>query len=457
MAMGNRSEERQAPLFVPTGDLARSPGHPFYERLNVVLSEESFDAFAEERCASFYAETMGRPSMPPGVYFRLLMVGYFEGIGSEREIAWRCADSRSLSSFLGFGPTEGTPSHGTLSRTRRLIDLETHREVFAWILGVLASRGLLKGRTVAIDATTLEANAAMRSIVRRDDGQSYEDFLDDLAKASGVETPTREDRAKVDKKRKKKGSNDDWKHPGDPDARITRMKDGRTHLAHKAEHATDLDTTAIVGVTVQPADRGDTQSVYETLEEATEQVKAALPDEDGVIEVVVDKGYHSNDVLADLTDLDLRTYASEPDRGRRRWKGKERERDAVYANRRRVKGERGKALGKRRGEVAERSNAHCYETGGLRRVHVRGRDNVLKRVLIQAGSYNIALLMRSMLGVGTPKGLAGRFAAVFAGVCGCETARRVLGELLDRLDRVVDPIVAITHRHQDNIARAAAA
>lgn len=140
MAMGNRSEERQAPLFVPTGDVARSPGHPFYERLNAVLSEEGFDAFAEERCARFYAERMGRPSMPPGVYFRLLMVGYSEGISSEREIAWRCADSRSLSSFLGYGPTEATPSHGTLSRTRRLIDLETHREVFAWILGVLTGR-----------------------------------------------------------------------------------------------------------------------------------------------------------------------------------------------------------------------------------------------------------------------------------------------------------------------------
>lgn len=454
MAMGNRSEERQAPLFVPTGELARSPGHPFYERLNAVLREEGFDAFAEERCARFYAEKMGRPSMPPGVYFRLLMVGYFEGIGSEREIAWRCADSRSLSSFLGYGPTEATPSHGTLSRTRRLLDLETHREVFAWILAVLAGRGLLKGRTVAIDATTLEANAALRSIVRRDDGRSYEDFLDDLAKASGVETPTRADRAKIDKTRKKKGSNDDWMHPGDPDARITRMKDGRTHLAHKAEHATDLDTTAIVGVTVQPADRGDTQSVYETLEEATEQVEAALPDEEGVAEVVLDKGYHSNDVLADLGELDLRTYASEPDRGRRRWIGKERERDAVYANRRRVKGERGKALGRRRGEVSERSNAHCYETGGLRRVHVRGRDNVLKRVLIQAGSCNLGLLMRSMLGVGTPKGLSGRLAAALAGIRGRESAWRALVALLVRLDRLVDPI---GRRSQLHIARCAAA
>lgn len=430
MAMGNRQSERQIPLFVPSSELARSPGHPFYERVNALLAEEGFDAFAEERCARFYAEKLGRPSMAPGVYFRLLMVGYFEGIGSEREIAWRCADSRSLSSFLGYGPTEVTPSHSTLSYTRRLLDLETHREVFGWILSVLGRRGLLKGRTVAIDATTLEANAALRSIVRKDDGQSYDAFLDGLAKASGIATPTREDRAKVDKKRKKKGSNDDWTHPGDPDARITKMKDGRTHLAHKVEHATDLDTTAIVSVTVQPADRGDTSTVYETLAEASDHIREALPGGATVRSVVLDKGYHSNDVLADLAELGFRSYASEPDRGRRRWKNKHAARDAVYANRRRINGDRGQVLRKRRGEVAERSNAHCYETGGLRRVHVRRRDNVTKRVLIQAATYNLALMMRTLIGVGTPKGLTGRLAVACAGHFGAKYAARALAMLI---------------------------
>lgn len=454
MAMGNRSEEQQEALFVPTGKLARSPGHPFYERVNALLADEGFDAFVEERCAGFYAETKGRPSMPPGVYFRLLMVGYFEGIGSEREIAWRCADSLSLRRFLGYALEKATPNHSTLSRTRRLIDLETHREVFGWILELLGRRGLLKGRTVAIDATTLEANAALRSIVRREDGQSYDDFLDELAKASGVETPTREDRAKIDKTRKKKGSNDEWKHPGDPDARITRMKDGRTHLAHKAEHATDLDTTAIVGVTVQPADRGDTASVYETLEETSEQLKAALPGEDGVAEVVLDKGYHSNDVLADLADLGVRSYASEPDRGRRRWKNKERERAAVYANRRRVKGARGRALGKLRGEIAERSNAHCYETGGLRRVHVRRRDNVTKRVLIQAATYNLALIMRSLLGAGTPKRLAGRLAAACGRLGTCHRACRALADLIARLTAAAEVLAGLDRRDTTHTAAA---
>jgi transposase len=436
MALGNRSPEQQPPLFIATGSLARSPGHPFYERMNALFAEEGFDRFVEGQCARFFAGTVGRPGTPPGVYFRMLMVGYFEGIGSEREIAWRCADSRSLVSFLGYGPSEATPDHSTLSRTRRLIDLETHREVFTWVLAMLGRRGLVKGRTIAIDATTLEANAALRSIVRRDDGRNYQTFLEDLAKESGIETPTREDCAKLDKARRKKGSNDDWTHPGDPDARITKMKDGTTHLAHKVEHATDLDTTAIVAVTVQPADRGDTQTLAETLIETSDQIKEALPDAAGVRDVVLDKGYHSNDVLADLGELGFRTYVSEPDRGHRHWKGNDRARDAVYANRRRIKGAHGQALRKKRGEIAERSNAHCYETGGLRRLHARGQENASKRVLIQAATFNLALVMRTLVGAGTPKGLASRLATALS-------AALDLRRLAQALARHLKPILAV--------------
>ena len=417
MSMGKRAAERQPGLFVATGDLARSPGHPFYDRLNELLLENDFDAFVEDRCKGFYASKTGRPSMPPGVYFRLLMIGYFEGIGSERAIAWRCADSRSLSSFLGYEPTESTPDHCTLSRTRRLLDLETHGEVFTWILTLLAKQGLVKGKTISIDGSTLEANAAMRSIVRRDDGQTYDDFLEGLAKESGIETPTREEKAKLDKKRKKKGSNDEWKHPGDPDAKITKMKDGRTHLAHKIEHATDLDTSAIVGLTIQPADRGDTQSVHASLAEACQQLEQAVPGAEGPRDVVLDKGYHSNDVLRDLAELGFRTYVSEPARGRRRWKNKGEERDAVYANRRRIRGDRGQRLRKLRGEINERSFAHCLETGGGRRAHVRRRDNVAKRALIGGATYNLGLLMRALTGVGTPKGLQGCFGRALDRMC----------------------------------------
>ena len=297
-------------MWIAHTELASAPGHPFYQKLNELLEAEGFDEFVEKRCAKFYAAKYGRPSLTPGIYFRSLLIGYFEGIGAERGIAWRLADSLALRRFVGIALDEYTPDHSTISRTRRLIDLDTHREVFAWVLGVLADRGLLKGQRIAIDATTLEANAAMRSIVRRDTGESYEEFLRGLAKASGIATPTREDLARLDRKRKKRTSNKEWKSPADGDARIAKMKDGRTHLAHKAEHAVDLDTGAVVAVTLQGADQGDTTTLDETLCEAgmavAEQVgrEAELrPDEApkvnvaGIEETVTDKGYHSGAVV----------------------------------------------------------------------------------------------------------------------------------------------------------------
>src|SRR5437879_1034246 len=311
MAMGKRKSE-QASIWIPTSDLPVSPGHPFYARLNAILDEAGFDRFAEEQCRSFYAPVMGRPSLPPGRYFRLLLLGYFEGLDSERGIAWRAADSLAVRSFVGLGLDAAAPDHSTISRTRRLIDLETHRAVFTWVLQRLSTAGLVKGKTIGIDATTLEANAALRSIVRRDSGESYEEFLTTLAKASGIGTPTRADLARIDRKRKKKGSNDDWTHPHDPDAKITKMKDGRTHLAHKAEHTIDLDTGAIVGVTVQGADEGDTTTIQETLSEAAEQLEAVAAVTDDAVavieEVVGDKGYHSRTTVHDLETLEIRTY-----------------------------------------------------------------------------------------------------------------------------------------------------
>ena len=257
MAMGTRKQrEKQEGIWIAQAEMASAPAHPFYQKLNELLEGEKFDEFVEERCAKFYAPKFGRPSLTPGIYFRCLLIGYFEGIDGERGIAWRLADSLALRKFVGIGLEEYTPDHSTISRTRRLIDLDTHREVFGWVLSLLADRGLLKGKRIAIDATTLEANAAMRSIERRDTGQSYEEFLVGLAKASGIETPTREDLARFDRKRKKRMSNQEWKSPSDDDARITKMKDGRTHLAHKAEHAVDLDTGAVVAVTLQGADPG---------------------------------------------------------------------------------------------------------------------------------------------------------------------------------------------------------
>ena len=380
--MSRRKDRARTPgLWIATTALPVTGGHPFYQRLNQVLDTHAFDAFVEAQCAPFYAATVGRPSLLPGTYFRLLLIGYVEGIDSERGIAWRTADSLALRGFLGLDLDEAPPEHSTISRTRRLIDLETHRAVLTWILQVLATTDLVKGQTIGIDATTLEANAALRRSVRRDSGETYQEFLTRLAQASGIETPTRADLARVDRKRPKKGRNTDWRHPHDPDARITKMKDGRTHLAHKAEHAVDLETGAIVGVTVQGADQGDTTTIAETVTAAAEELEAVAVVTDGqtavIDEVVADKGYHSNQVLVDLGALDLRTYIAEPNRGRRNWKKKTVARDAVSANRRRSRGARGLALQRRRSEHLERPNAHLYETGGLRRTHVRGHANIL--------------------------------------------------------------------------------
>ena len=414
--MGTR-ETDQPPLWIATSDLPTSPGHPFYARLTTLLDGHHFDRFVEGLCDRFYAPVMGRPSLAPGRYFRLLLVGYFEGIDSERGIAWRAPASLAVRSFLRLAVDEAPPDHSTMARTRRLIDLETHRTVFTWVQQRLVEAGRLTGKTIAIDATTLEANAAMRSIVRRDTGESDQAFLAGLATASGVETPTREGLARLDRKRKKKTSNTDWTHPHDPDAKVTKMKDGRTHLAHKAEHAVDMETGAIVAVTRQGADVGDTTTIIETAIAATEPVEDAqanVDDRQSLEEIVGDKGYHSNQPLIDLDAVGIRSYVSEPDRGRRDWSKDPEARAPVSGNRRRMRGRRGRRLMRQRGERIERSFAHLYDTGGMRRTHLRGHTNILKRLLIHAGGFNLGLVMRHLIGIGTPRGLQGRVAAVLA-------------------------------------------
>ena len=444
--MGKRKRRaNQASMWVATQDLPRSAAHPFYTRLNQIFDEHGFDPYMERLCERFYADE-GRPGLPPGRYFRLLLIGYFEGLDGERAIAWRAADSFALREFLGLVLPEAPPDHSTISRTRRLIDLETHQAVFTWMLQRLADAGLVRGKTVGIAATTLEANAALRSIVRRDTGESYQDFLTKLAQASGIDMPTRADLARIDRQRKKKGSNDDWTHPHDPDAKITKMKDGRTHLAHKAEHAVDLETGAIVGLTVQDADDGDTTTSRETLIEAAEQVEAVWPDGKGIEEVVGDKGYHSNQSLIDLEAVGVRSYISEPDRGPRNWKKNPTARDAVYRNRRRIRGPRGLRLLRLRGERLERPCAHLYETGGMRRVHLRGHANIRKRLLLHAAGFNLSLLMRQLIGVGTPRGLQGRRVAAVVALLGLI---RSLWESLTRPERLARPVSP--HERRSNV------
>ena len=454
MAMGKKKRRHQKDLWVASSEMPVPPGHPFYVALEDLLKKHQFDDFVEQRCAQFYAPRMGRPSLEPGVYFRLLLVGYFEGLGSERGIAWRAADSLGQREFLGLKLSESAPDHSTLSRTRRLIDVQTHAAVFDWVLQRVGEVGLLKGKTLGIDATTLEANAALRSIVRRESGEGYEEFLRGLAQASGIETPTRQELVKLDRKRKKKGSNQEWKHPHDPEARITKMKDGRTHLAHKAEHAVDLETGAIVAVTVQGADQGDTTTIVQTLREAAEQLEQVMPEDGAIQEVVTDKGYHSTATMKDFKARDLRSYVAEPDRGRRKWKGDLEGRDAVYANRRRVRGERGRRLLRMRGERLERPFAHLYRTGGLRRTEVRGHSNVLKRLLIQAGAFNLGMLLCKQLGAGTPRGLQARVLRAMLLAFGLVNAtKQLIGEIVGTFLGQFRTQTSFTRRRAESLAR----
>src|SRR5271155_783149 len=294
MAVGKR-KRKQAAFWVETSQLQARGRHPFYSRLNEILDRAKFDLYVERICRKYYATSMGRPSIAPGVYFRCFLLGYFEGIDSERGIAYRVSDSLSLREFLGLSLEEQTPDHSTLSKTRRRMNLGTHKAVFRWVLKRLAAEGLLSGKNLGVDATTLEANAALKSIVRRDNGASYDEHVTALMKTEGLEEPTPAQRQRFDRKRKKSLSNRDWVNPHDREARITKMKDGRTHLAYKAEHAVDLETGAVVALTVQPADRGDTASMPETLAEAGYSVaelagRAASTDAVGPVERVSEAG-----------------------------------------------------------------------------------------------------------------------------------------------------------------------
>ncbi len=418
MSMGSREDGKQGPLWVATSELARGEGHVFYRKLNELLARHGFDAFVEGRVRELgvFAETMGRPSIPPGVYCRMMFVGFFEGLSSERGIAWRCGDSHSLREFLGYGLTEATPDHSTLSVMRHRLPEGFHREVFDWVLKVAAEEKVLKGRRLAIDATTLEANAAMRTIVRRADGASYQKYLKKLAKAEGIENPTPQDLGRMDRKRKgKKVSNKEWKSPSDPDARIARMKDGTTHLAHKAEHAVDLESGVVMAAEIHAADQGDTRTLPDTLERAEASAQKAKP---GVMikDVVTDCGYNDTQTLEELDQLGYRTCI--PERkiraGRRRWeqrarrlgrKRARRQQRAFYRNRRRVRSEAGKRLLRKRGETVERSFAHALETGGMRRTHLRGRPNIGKRYHLHVAGLNLGIVLRVLFGVGTPRAL----------------------------------------------------
>src|SRR5512136_2197712 len=407
MAMG-REGEVQGDLMMSWAEMPRSPGHVFYERLQTLLFDAGFDAFVEETCKPYYAPRMGAPSLPPGRYFRMHMIGYFEGLDSERGIVWRCSDSRSLGDFLRLGKRDRVPDHSWLSKTRSRLPHEVHEQVFGFVLKLVAQRGLIKGERLGIDGSTMEANAALRNIVRRDNGETYREMLERMAKESGIKTSSAEDLARFDRKRKgKKLSNEDWTSRTDAEAKIAWMKDGTTHLAYKPEHAVDLDTGVIVAAPIHEADKGDTTTLGDTLETAKANLSAVglAPTPDDPCEIIADKGYHSREVLKGLDDGEWKSRISEPlpAKGYLRWQGDEEARDAVYANRARLKSGVGRAAMRKRGELLERSVAHVLDRGGMRRAWLRGHENIAKRYLIHVAGFNLGVLMRALVGCGTPR------------------------------------------------------
>jgi transposase len=411
VAMG-RQRERQGELMLTWSEMPRSPGHVFYDRLQQVLVDADFDGFVEDACQTYYARIMGAPSTPPGRYFRMHMIGYFEGIDSERGIEWRCSDSLSLREFLRLETSERVPDHSWMSKTRGRLPHELHERVFAWVLALVAEHGLVRGERIGVDASTVEANAALRQIVRRDTGEGYREMLERMAEASGIATPTAEDLVRLDRQRKgKRLSNEDWVSPTDPEARIARMKDGTTHLADTPEHAIDLDSGAVIAAELHPADEGDTATITGTLNAAQRNLArlGAAPSSEAPAECVADKGYHSRMLLKDLDGSPWRSRIAEPQRTSfSRWHGDEEARRAVYNNRVRLRSAVGKQALRKRAEIVERSFAHVLDRGGMRRTWLRGRENIHKRYLIHVAGHNLGLLMRLLIGAGTPKEAAAR-------------------------------------------------
>ena len=413
MAMGRLSDRGKVAWSGSPLAVALAARHYFYDRCNEVLAEAEFDEAVEMLCQPYYKDGVGRPSIPPGRYFRMLFVGQFEGLESEREIAWRCADSLSLHRFLRLQDGETVPDHSTLSVTRARLPLEVHHVVFGFILEIADQHDLVRGKRIGVDASTQEANASLRRLVRRETGEDYQEMLRRLAQESGIETPSTADLIRFDRTRKDKTlSNAEWRSETDPEARICKMKDGTTHLAYKPEHAVDLDTGVIVAAKIHPADQGDTRTLPGTLAQAEAMLDLVgrAPTPETPAEMVADKGYHSREGLKALADSAWKSRISEKEpKAFARWQGDAAARRAVYNNRARLKSTVARQAFKLRAEKVERSFALILDIGGLRRTWLRGVENVEKRYLIQVAAYNLGLVIRHRFGAGTPRQAAALF------------------------------------------------
>lgn len=438
---GKMKTVRQGLLFVSPQDLPQSPGHPFYEKLNGILKQAGFDEFLDRRCRQYYA-ACGRPGIPMGVYFRLLLIGFFEELDSQRGITWRCCDSLSLKAFLGLSLTEQVPDHSSLTRIRQRLELQVYMDVFGFILGQLRKHKLIQGRRLAIDSTPIAANAAMRSLRRKVDGAEWRDYVRELAAAEGIELKDEDDLQRYDRQRKdKRINNREWQSVTDRDSRITRMKDGSFKMSYKEEHVVDLDTDALVSVSMYPGDAADTRTFEATLAESCENLASVAPgaefgpeveddppaaeapspdavetspeDNASVPEqavggpaVAADKGYFSTAGVSGLTAAGIETCVKQPrvPGGQRNWsKYSLAEQQACLANEARNGSDRGQQLHALRQEKVERSFAHIKCTGGGLRTWLRGHENVTKHRLVLGMAFNLSVLMRKVWKVGKPR------------------------------------------------------
>ncbi len=410
---GSKKKASQQTLWLPTSDLVQTPVNAFYDRLDHELEQAGFHESIRELCRPYYQDSgTGRPGIDPVVYFKMLMVGFFEGIASERAIAARCADSLSVRHFLRYELTEATPHHSSMTRIRQRLPEEVYGEVFALILAALKKAKLVKGKKLGMDASVIEANASMRTLTHRLTGEAYRDYVRHLAAEAGIDTEDEAAVTRYDKKRTARGSrrkrvsNDDFTHPHDPDARIGRTKKGQTRMTYKPEHTVDLETGAIVDVDLRPGDEHDTAELADRVIEAEERMNRAVgqdPDEATIEVLVADKGYYKTEELAALQEAGIKTVIPGQAGPRNLDRLCKSHRKAVQAARRSVKANYGRALQRKRGELVERSFHHVLDCGGARRTTLRGHENILKRYLIQAACANLSLLMRKLCGIGTPK------------------------------------------------------
>jgi transposase len=412
----------QSSFWIATSDLPSTPVHSFYSKLDRAFVEMGFGDRVRELCQPFYAMDArrgGRPGIDPEVYFKMLLIGFFEDLPSERGIAARCADSLSIRTFLHYELDENTPHHSSFTVIRQRLGPEVYEQVFGVVLQALNEKGLFKGRRLGIDASVIEANASLASLEHRLTGEAYAEYVKRLAEAAGVDPKDDAAVRRFDRKRPgRKTSNAEWQNPHDPDAKVGRTKRGATRMIYKAEHVVDLETGAIVDADVRPGDEHDTADLADRLLAAESRMIKALGDArdtERMEMVVADKGYFKLEEIALLQGVGVQTVVSDPHVNRRLDKLTDEDRGALEGARSAVQSELGKQLTRDRAEKVERSFEHVLDCGGARRTTLRARENIRKRYLIQAACANLSLLMRHLIGVGTPKqALAGAYRASIA-------------------------------------------